>query len=129
MPKINWTVHPLTLDPDYPDPMYAIIPDDGTRGLLIGEMPEVQAMLDRLTAFVATGQHDGEISDLDPRLGTPWLTVAEASYQYDIPVSSITWACRKHLIRDARKSGRSWEFPQRTFLAWLVNRPGSGRHS
>lgn len=129
MPKINWTIHPLTLDPDYPDPMYAIIPDDGTRGLLIGEMPEVQAMLDRLTAFVATGQHDGEISDLDPRLGTPWLTVTEASAEYGVPPSSITWACRGGRIRHAEKGPHGWTFPQRTFLAWLVNRPGSGRHS
>jgi len=103
--------------------MFALIPDDGTNGLMIGERHEVQAVADCLTAFLVSGGHNGEIKETDPQLGAIWLTPQEASERWDVAYSSVTWACRKGHIRDAVTDGkRGWRFPQRTFLAWLAKR-------
>lgn len=128
--KLNWTINKIAgSDAHGEDAMYALLPDDDTNGIVIGEREEVADITERLTAFLATGQHDGEITDLDPRLGALWLTAAEASEKFDVPHSSVTWACREGKIRHAEKDGGEWTFPQRTFLAWKRNRPGKGRPS
>lgn len=45
----------------------------------------------------------------------------------DVPVSSITHACRQGHIRNAQKQGRDWVFPSGEFWRWLNNRPKPGR--
>lgn len=118
---IQWTIHPITDDPNLP-PMYAVLPDDDTNGLLIGEEAEVRDLAFILNRFLDDGLDDGEISRLHPRLGFAWLTVNQARGKYQVPGSSITWACRRGLIRDARKVGKLWEFPELAFRNWLHNR-------
>lgn len=127
MTRVQWTIHPLDEPGDEP-PMYAALPDDGTEGLMIGELEDVQLLTKRLTQFLTTSQHDGEISRRDHQLGYKWLTTTEAAAEYSVSRASITLACRNGDIAEAqRRSGsRSWEFPQSAFLTWLASRPGSG---
>lgn len=127
--RVSWTIYAVDTGEPELSLMFAILPDDLSNGLLIGEIADVEALTRRLQHFLATGEHDGQIDDTDPQLGTPWLSASEASQEYAVPQSSITWACRQGKIRRAEKGTHGWTFPQRTFLAWLVNRPGSGRHS
>jgi len=121
---VSWTIHPITgSDEEGGSHLYALLPDDLANGLVVGEITDVDAVIKRLVAFRNTGQHDGEISDLNPRLGATWLTTVEACEGWGVPRSTLTWACRTGLIREARKGHRGWEFPQRAFLAWLAKRP------
>ena len=126
MTTVKWEIHKLDDGVGRP-PIFALIPDDETTGIVIGEVKDVRAVVERLSRFVETGQHDGEIEETDRQLGAKWLTASEASRDWGIPQSSITWACRQGLIREAEKGPRGWEFPQRHFLAWLNHRPGRGR--
>jgi hypothetical protein len=122
MPPITWTLHPTNDNNDEP-PFYAILPNDGTHGLLIGELADVRAITDRLIAFLDTNEHDGQISHLDHQLGYRWLTVSEAAEQYDIPRSTITLACRKSQIDGAKKRDKkTWIVPEVTFRHWLMRR-------
>ena len=105
-------------------PMYALLPSDGTHGIVIGEADEVLAVYRRLARFVEDGQTDGDVSDLDEQIGAKWLTAREAANEFGVAYSSITWACNRGKIRAARRDGPRgvWEFPQRTFLYWLKTR-------
>ena len=124
-------IHPFHTDPEAPT-MFAVIPDDGTRGYVIGELWEVEQLRDKLSALLDNGQHDGEVSDLHEQLGFKWLTSREAQALIDetgnehVPISSITHACRAGHIRNAEKAGRDWRFPQMSFLHWYRNRPKPG---
>lgn len=106
--------------------MFAILPGPADLGYIVGERDEVEQLVTRLTAWLDDQLDDGEISDLDERLGHKWLTTAQASLEFDVPQPSIAWACRRGLIRDAQLDGKTWRFPQRTFLGWLRRRPGRG---
>lgn len=113
--------------------MYAILPDDGTRGYNVGELWEIEQLRDKLTALLESGQHDGEISHLHEQLGFKWLTIPEAQELIErqtwqkIPTSTLTNACRSGHIANAIKQGRDWRFPQMSFLHWVKHRPKSGR--
>jgi len=108
-------------------PMWAIIPDDLTDGFIIGEMNEVRAVHEALTRLIETGQADEEVASHDERLGTPWLSVSEASRKWDVPTDTVRHACRRGFIPHAEKQGKLWRFPQRHFLYWLnrIYRPRS----
>lgn len=45
----------------------------------------------------------------------------------DVPISSITHACRQGHIDGAQKHGRDWLFVESEFWRWLNNRPKPGR--
>lgn len=122
--RVAWTIHPITGSDEEGGYLYALLPDDATDGIIIGEAADVGAVIKRLLAFSHTGQHDGAISDLDPRLGAKWLTTVEACEGWGVARSTLTWACRTGRVREARKGHRGWEFPQRSFLSWLKRRPG-----
>ena len=115
---ITWTIHAVIDDGE--PPMFAIVPNDYSNGYLVGEMAEVESLTARLYDFVQDGQHDGEIDDLHPSLHT-WLTVSQAAERYDVPHSTITWACRQGRIHKAEKMTR-WTFPERAFRHWLMKR-------
>ena len=102
--------------------LYALLPDDGTNGLLIGERADVEAVGNVITRFLVYGQAGEAIPDVHPQLGTPWLSAREAEEKWGVPRATITLACRRGKIREARKLGNRWQFPQRTFLAWLHRR-------
>lgn len=110
--------------------MYALVCRDDLSGdedaFLAGELHQLKQLTDRLNAFAATGQDDGEISRLDERLGWRWLTVTEAAEQFSVPASTVRRAASHGHIRDARRQGAEWRFSQISFLSWLNNRPRPG---
>jgi excisionase family DNA binding protein len=124
MSGVIFTVHP-TDDPT--PPLYAIMPDDDGPGYLVGEIVEVVALRDALDRLVETGQHDGEISHLDERLGWTWLTVPEAADEYGVPRDTVRWAARNGRIGGAKKDGGQWRFPAATFRGWLRRKYQRGR--
>jgi hypothetical protein len=123
--RVSWTVHRVKIEDGYND--YAILPDDLTRGLFIGEMEDVQALYDALTQFLEAGEQGEPIARQHEQLGYLWLSTSEAAEKYDVPTSTITWACRQGLIEEATQDGRGWRFPGTAFRAWMMKRPGSGR--
>lgn len=110
-------IHPFYTDRDSV-PMYAVLPDDGTRGYNIGERWEVELLRDSLTALLEN----------DEQLGWKWLTSRGAQQLIldvkgiELPISSITLACRNGEIKGAVKEGRDWRFPQVCFLEWYNRR-------
>jgi len=122
MDQVNWSIHPITGSDEEGGMLYALLPDDGTNGLLIGERADVETVSDVLTRFLVYGQTDEAIPDVHPQLGTPWLSAREAEEKWGVPRATITLACRQGKIREAAKLGNRWHFPQRTFLAWLHKR-------
>ena len=122
----NWTIHVTTDDP--PD-IIAVIPDDGTRGLVVGERVDVQRLADALDHYLVTGEHDGVITRRHWQLGYRWIGTAEAVNEYGAAHSSVTLACRRGDIDDARKDRHGWEFPETALIKWLATRPGSGRRA
>lgn len=100
-------------------PMWAVLPDDQTDGFIIGEWPEVETIYEALGRLMETYQADEEISHLDERLGIKWLSVTEASEQWNVSKDTVRFAARKGHIKDAQLQHGRWRFPQRTFLHWL----------
>lgn len=114
------------------EPLKAILPNDGSRGLVVGETWEIEYLYALLGEYLKNKTLTGEISDQDEQLGTPWLTSGEAELfclKFGKRVSSrtIRYAAANGFIRLAEKTGRDWRFPKRTFLHWLNNRPKPGR--
>lgn len=113
--------------------MYAIIPDDGSRGYLMGERREVEQLRDKLNALLDRNEYDGEISSDFEQLGHKWITVPEAAQLIlevsgdNIPTRTIRYACKNGHIKGAEMQGRDWRFPQTRFLHWVNNRPKTGR--
>lgn len=111
-----------------PNGMYAIIPDDGTRGYLVGERWEVEQLRESLNRLLESDEYDGEISSDFEQLGYKWLTIPEAAELAEsISARTIRYACKHGHIKNAEKQGRDWRFPQVRFLAWCNNRPKPGR--
>lgn len=102
-------------------PMWGIVPDDGSNGLIIGEWPSVLAVYEALGRLIETKQADEQVDSLDERLGHPWLSVTEAAKKWDVPIDTVRYAAREGFIPMAQKQGehRDWRFPQRKFLWWL----------
>ena len=116
------------------EPLKAILPKDGTRGLVIGEDWEVRALYELIGNYLENGKHSGVVEDYDEQLGAVWLTTGEAAilaerYDTAIPERTICWAASHGFIRGAQKQGRDWRFPKQTFMYWLRNRPKPGRKS
>ena len=122
--NVTFTVHPTD---DAPPAMFAVMPDDGGPGYLVGELPEVESLRDALTALLESGQHGGQISHLDERLGWSWLSIKEAAAEYDIPAETIRWAARNGRIGHAKKDNNEWRFPAATFRGWLHRKQRRGR--
>lgn len=99
---------------------YGVVPDDGTSGLIIGELPHVRLLYEALGRLLESGHADEEVHHLDERLGHPWLSVSEASEKFNVPTDTVRYAAREGFIPMAEKQGRDWRFPQRKFLWWLA---------
>lgn len=115
------------------EPLWVLLPDDGTRGYVMGKKWEVEQLRDALTGLLENGEHEGEIGSRHEQLGFKWHTSHSAmrmmlvDFSINIPHSSITHACRQGHIANAVKEGRDWRFPQMNFLHWVKNRPKPGR--
>jgi hypothetical protein len=113
------------------EPLKAILPTDGTRGLVIGEDWEVRALYETLGAYLTDSAHQGEISEFHEQLGSQWVNVGEAAAYAriageDIPERTIRWAASHEFIKLAQKQGRDWRFPRNSLVAWMKNRPNPG---
>jgi hypothetical protein len=130
-PRVTYTLHrveqPASEVEEGLPPLWAILPDDGTRGLLIGQ-EDIAAIHELLGRWLATGEHDGEIDSMDPGLGWQWLTVAEAQQlaldERGVSISdrAIRAACADGRIRKARRAGRDWLMAAPRFRHWLTTR-------
>lgn len=112
----------------------ALLPRDGTRGLILGEDWEVKEVHRLLGEYLTNGKHNGEIPDYHEQLGTTWLTIGQAAdlaaeFKDEVSQRTIRWAVLHKFIGGAEKTGRDWRFPKRTFLHWLNHRPKPGRKS
>jgi len=121
MDRVQWSIHPIDGSDEGEGALYALLPDDGSHGLRIGELADVRVVVDRLSRFLETGQNDGEISDYDYQIA-PWMGVHEALEEWGIPRPTVTLACRNGEIEGAEKVANRWQFPQAMFLAWLRRR-------
>ena len=129
--KKQFTLHIMYPEPDL-EPLKVILPKDGTHGMVIGEDWEVRQVFEMLNDYLQNRKHDGEIPDYHPQLGTKWITAGEAEMLsrekgYGANLRTIRWAAAHGFITGSEKRGRDWQFPQRTFLYWLLNRPKPGR--
>ena len=130
--KLPFTLHIISSNEPGLEPLKAILPDDDTRGLIVGENWQISALYKLLGEYLATGANNGEIPDFHEQLGTPWLTSRKAAdlatqWGENVPERTIRWAASRGFIVGAEKSGRDWRFPQRKFLNWLNHRPKPGR--
>lgn len=113
--------------------MYAVIPDDGTRGYLMGEIWEVEQLRDKLNALLDRCEHDGEVDGYNEQLGRKWLSVTEAvSLIHEVRSETISgrtirYACKHGFIKRAELQGRDWRLSPHSLMAWVNNRPKPGR--
>lgn len=126
---IKWTTGVIT-EPGGPTEaddykMWSIIPDDNTRGFIIGEWDSVLAVHAALSRLIESGHANEEVDSYDERLGRLWLSVSEAAIKFDVPADTVRYAAREGFIPMAKKQGNEWRFPQGKFLWWLnaVYRP------
>lgn len=90
--------------------MFAVLPDDMSNGLLIGELQDVLSLYKTLKQFIENDIHDSPIDNLDEQLGWKWLTITEISEKYNIPVSTVrTWP--KRIAGSIKQHGR-WYMPE-----------------
>ncbi len=118
IPEVNFKTAILLTQADDGYQQYAIIPDDDTRGFVIGELSEVEKVYQALSKLIQTKQADEEISEYDERLGRAWLSVSEAALQFGPSTETIRRAAREGKIKYAKLQGKSWRFPQSAFLYW-----------
>jgi len=122
---VKFTLHQIgNQDPDDKWRGYAIMPDDGTGGFLVGDTASIHALAKRLNRFLENERHDGKIPSLDERLGWQWMSIAQAvefARDQNIPIaaSTIRMACTSKKISDAKLEGKTWRFPRATFMGWL----------
>lgn len=102
--------------------VWAVVPDDMTGGLIIGEWPSVLSLHKALSRLIETGQVDEEIDEDDERLNHRWLNVSEAAAEYDVPVDTVRYAAREGLILKAVKQGNEWRFPEKQFKYWKAQK-------
>ncbi len=126
MKKQPFTLHTIQ-DQSGDKPLKVILPADNSRGLIVGDDWEVQALHDLLGQYLATGKTDGEISNLDECLGLEWITTLDAVKLADVSERTVRYAASHGFIHQAEKSGRDWRFPKTSFITWLNHRPKPGR--
>ena len=108
---VQWSIHPtVEMSNGEPTGMYALLPDDDTDGILIGELHDVVNVYQTLKRFIEDGEHAEPIDDLDEQLGWSWITVTEAAEKYGIPVSTVrSWPPK---IAGAVKQHGRWCMPE-----------------
>lgn len=125
--KKPFTLH-LIRNVEGEEKLKAILPKDGSRGLIIGEDWEVKALRDLLNDYLETGKNNGKIDELHEQLGFEWLTVGDAELlNPEIPGRTIRWAAKHGWIQHSEKNGRDWRFPKMSYMNWVRNRPKPGR--
>lgn len=101
--------------------LYAILPNDGTHGLVVGDWESVQVLHQALGELLNIGVADERLDPDDERLGVQWMSAVEAALLYDIPMDTVRRAARKGHIKLSRKEQNVWRFPARKFVEWVEN--------
>ena len=125
MDRVTWSLHPIKDSDEGDGPLYALLPDDGTYGLRIGELADIEAVDGCLNQFLTHGVEGEPVEDFHWQI-SPWITIREAEEEYGIPRATLTWACRQGKIVGAEKLGNRWRFPLVTFRTWLRKRKSGG---
>ena len=115
-----YTLHPLpSADPDF-DGMVAALHRDG-HAFIIGDRAEAEALHTALTRWLEHGRHDGELDEMDERLGWTHVDIAEAVALAagSVAAQTIRAACARGDIRGAHLDGKTWRFPRARILGWL----------
>lgn len=118
------------LNPDDDYTVWAVIPDDDTGPLYIGEWGAVLKLNHVLSTVIESGAAEW-VDELDNDLSHPWLNPSEAARlaatrNIKCTSQAIHYACQRGEIRLATRETGGWRMPQRSFLTWLVNRPKPG---
>lgn len=122
-----YSIHLTTSSDPAATPMVAVVAHDD-HGFVVGSREEAVALRDALDRYIKTGKYDGEIDELDERLGFRWLDIADAvdlAEQMDMPAAAqtIRTACADGRIKGAILDGKTWRFPKMRFLGWLKTAP------
>jgi len=129
MTALKITLHPV-VDGSVDEPLYALIsadpgaPGDDEQVMILSSRADLKRVGAKITRLLDGNRHDGEISDVDERLGRKWITIPEAvalaaELGHATSAPSIRRACALGNIADARRQGRDWRMAQARFLAWL----------
>lgn len=101
---MNWKIRKVG-DSD----SYAIIPPDGETAYLVGDAEDMRALTVALEEFELNrffrSVEPESMSADDPRLGASWISVAEASEKYCVPISTVRTWTRK--IETQKRRGRT----------------------
>ncbi len=122
-----YTLHPIKSADKESGEMLAAVHRDG-HGFLLGECAEIESLATALTRYLGRGKHDGEIDEMDERLGWTHIAIAEAvalAGDVGTPVAAptIRAAAARGEIRGAHLAGKTWRFPRARFLGWLRRAP------
>ena len=100
--------------------LYVLLPEDGSRGLVLGGMDEVKEAYRRIHQLIASGFSSIEIDRYDERLGFRQISAGKVRHEYGIPGSTIRSACQRGAIEGASKDPtRGWVFSEFAFQTWL----------
>jgi len=106
---VNWITARL-VEPSDEAPMYAVLPDDETNGLLVGEIDDVISLRDALNRLLVTQAADESIDAHDERLGWHWIEVAAIVRDYGVPASTARrWMSE---ISSAKQVAGRWRAPR-----------------
>jgi hypothetical protein len=122
------TIHPVYTDGPEQDPLFFIVPSDGSAAYCLGEMHEVKELWQKLGRLISLGQHDGILDSHDEQR-VEWIDAKSASLEFGVPKRTIAYACAHGHIRGAKKQGREWRMPVSKVRYWATHRPKPGPKS
>lgn len=122
--SVNWTTGRIVEADGYTE--FALLPDDDTGGIRLGDMAEVKLAYAALGRLIESGRADEEIDSLHPQLSL-WLSIKQASDKYNLPYTTIYSALQRGEIDRATQDDGQWFFPNNSILKWMANRPKLGR--
>lgn len=115
--RVKWSI--CKVEGEDP-PQYAILPNDRTKGLLVGDryaLVDVHGLLDRF--FKGYAQSVDTIPADHEQLGFEWITIRRVRHDYTIPHSTVKTACQDGRIKGAEKNQwGEWTFSRMAFYAW-----------
>lgn len=114
--RVKWSVYRV----EGTEELFAVLPDDGTNGLFVGDYLDLCNLRDQLEATTSSPpKYLLTIQTDDERLGNEWLTIREAAIQYGIPATTLRSACQFKGMKGAKKNAwNEWTFSRMAFYRW-----------
>jgi hypothetical protein len=114
--EVTWTLYRL----DEPEENYVVLPNDGTRGLFVGDYWDLDNLRHALSQ-----EPSGVIPPDHEQLGFEHLYTHEACSQYNVNMRTLQWACKRGKVEGAARGHRGmWRFSRRSFLKWFASYRG-----